>query len=1470
MGAKAAVHTFKGGMVKDLDKSLVTSDRYLDAHNIRLITGAGESTGALENVEGNNNVNTLIGPSTVTNGHVYVVVKGSATYNNVVYTLGQSFTALASPTTFTGSGSLVVDAYEFMDSGMRVAGSVYIRDTVVLFLTDQTTATPTSGHNKIVKFGVNKATETLTNFTVLYDDALNNSMGCLNFSVANPISAEGMYEAPDIQKIYWADGYNNMRYANIAAYLTTDGLVKSGTNYYFSPDLFEFIPKATLTKPTLNHISSGAIHAGMVQYAFQYFINHGAESMISPPSNIIHITEENDYATNDILYKGAVDSSSSAGKSVRMDFSTPDYTKFTHIRIIRLHYSTVNSVPTIKVVAEIPVDSATVSYLDSGANVIGTLTLDEYNIGETELFSAGDITVKNNRLFAANINKDEFTLDDWDARAVRFKKWSDTAGGTDVAGPKTSTESDTTMSRLSDTSMSIVITGFKSYTGIPSARTLATSAVTSITSALSAGNVVSGVWTDTLGGYHSFSATLAQLTITVDSYTTGSGGVLTFHMFTSGTPYFYAAGKTFSSIYHCSISSMEYTYNYTTSATDYIQADVYNDVDKLSIYQPATDNLAGWNAAGWSGYSVTHDGICDFNDPANDGVAAHRYVFQSDGTTLGAEGLNVKIGFTTLSRVIDNGSSGESYTTGLDSSSYNKSYTGYSSPCLSGYRSWQRDEVYRLYLVFFDSRGRSSSAKWVCDLRMPSLHDSGYEVLASKSGSLTSTTSLYPNIILKSLPTNAVSAQLLRVERGGADRSILTQALVIPLDTGATTFPKNPDVIVNNLDTIKLVSPEINITNNVSKGSSDYLEYVTHFTTTGAFTDYPSANHIYFYKLRESNLVAYGDNCKATVIDTVRQAPRVAADTFSFAAKTCTNYNATVSGLGCSGLFVQHNNAVSWTPIGTYYAVVNYKRDVHASQYGGQYFEDREGNIAIPASDIITLTNSQYDAWSGDTFINWFDVSTTLFDLTQTTNASKNETVYVPLESSINSDLRSDMCMHRAFANDFGAISALMQEVAGKWTNASGTIYNQPTSLYQYNTVYSQDATAMYYINVPASVSTQTQFDCMIRASKPKINGELLDSWTLFPVDEFIEVNSSNGAVNVLECINNRMLFWQDTAFGQLSVNERALVQDFSGAALVLGTGGVLDRYDYITDDIGCMSPQHMISALGGVYWINTRDKCAYRFTDKLENLSKARQIQSWFNSQLSALTVNYNVIRTGYDKKYNEVLFSFYNTNTALGTTLVFNESIDSFTSFYDYYTYRFIPFIEGFLSTSHLSYGTDFLFYHNSQLKDRACFYSYIPYGGADETTSSSPKYVNSTIKLVFNDDYEYSKVFDNISFVSTVTVNDVEVYNNTFSNIRCYNNYQNSDTYTLTYGNTTSAGVLALQRDEREWTTVVPRNSVNKNYSTNPDIFSSSNLDNTRKFRERMRDKYMITDFTYTNTSNRRFVCPLIAIKYRASYR
>ena len=62
----------------------------------------------------------------------------------------------------------------------------------------------------------------------------------------------------------------------------------------------------------------------MVQYAFQYFTQHGAETTMSPLSNVIHITNKDDYSAYSFTYKGEGNLTSSAGKGVRLNIDVND------------------------------------------------------------------------------------------------------------------------------------------------------------------------------------------------------------------------------------------------------------------------------------------------------------------------------------------------------------------------------------------------------------------------------------------------------------------------------------------------------------------------------------------------------------------------------------------------------------------------------------------------------------------------------------------------------------------------------------------------------------------------------------------------------------------------------------------------------------------------------------------------------------------------------------------------------------------------------------------------------------------------------------------------------------------------------------------------------------------------------------------------------------------------------------------
>jgi hypothetical protein len=1331
---KQSINVFMSGMNKDADKSLLGKDSYLDAHNFRIVTSEGASSGALENIKGNKLIgqNYLTSAGTIVTSNKYMVVVEPVNYDSADYYYGDIFTGTAT-TSFAGAGKILdLSSNKMLPSGQLICGAKRIRDTIVLFTTTNDMVVPThsSGHSMIWTMTVNPSTEEIVSLTKIYDDSLNEDTGddTLDFSTANMIKAVAKYETPNIQKIYWTDGHNNLRYMNIAANLTIDGTAYSSNNY-MSVDKFELLPKARFVKPVLSKIIGGDVRTGMVAYSYQLYLLHGAETAFSPVSDMIHVTLDSDFSTHTLDYRGNVIPVSS-GKGFVLKIDNTLNTGFNRLRLVRLHWENFNSVPTVSVANEIEIDSAgSVVYVTDAGNVLGSLTLDEFNLSSTEIFSCKDLESKDELLFASNIKTSDFVIQDWDARAVRFR---------------------------------------------PSSTAI-----------------------------------------------------------------------------------------------------VYDSSDNY-----ATPLIIETDLSNWDDYVYDHDGVNKYNDADNDGNATYEGRFLADGVNLGAEGPNIKIDFDLEELILDD--LGLGYTHGsTNSDPDNGSFGNYANPWNGGKLSWQRDEVYRLFVTFFNDRGQASDPMWICDLRMPSLFDGDYGKLAYVDSLNVITNRLYPRVWFKSFPVGAVSAQIGRVKRERKDRSVVTQALAIPTyySGGGTDF--RPDMLCKSdvytpivgspqdgVTIVKLVSPEININRNIIKEATDYLEYVGTYNynsgvDTVQFHNTEYTNRRWIYKCKEFTATTFSSDSRTPIISTLPVVPNLDPVYINNTKyiNYCDSFGSGSVAYGSSGLLVYYSNG-DWDAEGTTMSVVNYKADVYGSQYGGMTYEDRSYNNIIPCSDVIT--NIQTGIWKdinyGDTYICYFDVLDQLCDLAKSqTTKTYVEAVYIPLETSINCELAGgNSRINKVFSLDAigNKYSWIMQEYAGEHTCVT-TKYNQESDLYIYNTVYSQHQTARTYISVPEDVTKETEFDCMVKSSNKKSNGEFTDSWTKFGVNEWTEVDSAYGELRGLSVVADKLMFWQENAFGVISVNERSLIQDSNSSQLVLGTGGVLDRYDYISTGIGLVDKRALIPAGNSIFWFYDKDTSIYKFDVKLENLSRSKGMWSWFNSIYSSAYDVHGV----YDGLYNEALFTFYKKSDGTGYTIAYSDQTDKFTSFYDFVPRMYIETTTDFLSVRDYGSGThSLIFWQNSNLNARCRFYSLV-----SRSTADSQYTYPSTLKLLYNQDYPVSKVFDNVFYISNSYDGTVEIFNNTFDSIRCYNDYQNSDWVTLTYPTN-------VMRRERGWTTVVPRNIVKTDYDQFVDIFDNNNLDSvgTKTWQERIRDKYMVMDLSYNNSNGYRFVVPFMGVKYRISFR
>ena len=238
----------------------------------------------------------------------------------------------------------------------------------------------------------------------------------LGFSSERPIQAVFNYENDIIQKVYWVDGDNYLRFLNTRQsieneYLTD--LIDLDASSINSKSTFE------TSQPVVTDGGTGGVHtSGVIQYAYSLYNLNGAETSISPMSNSFPIGKGTSLGGGDL--------NEIVGTMPVVGIPTLDR-KYNYIKLYSIKYTSFNETPAIKVI----LDSKIGKYEDFSFNDVGNVNLG--NLGKAEfLFLGADpikpssIALKDNILFAAN-NKSTAYILDIDTRAYSYNKKGDFA-----------------------------------------------------------------------------------------------------------------------------------------------------------------------------------------------------------------------------------------------------------------------------------------------------------------------------------------------------------------------------------------------------------------------------------------------------------------------------------------------------------------------------------------------------------------------------------------------------------------------------------------------------------------------------------------------------------------------------------------------------------------------------------------------------------------------------------------------------------------------------------------------------------------------------------------------------------------------------------------------------------------------------------------------------------------------------------
>lgn len=941
-----------------------------------------------------------------------------------------------------------------------------------------------------------------------------------------------------------------------------------------------------------------------------------------------------------------------------------------------------------------------------------------------------------------------------------------------------------------------------------------------------------------------------------------------------------------------------------------------------------------------------HDCINLYNNPDYEDNASYQYKFQANGTTWGAEGEKMKISFATKQLIVDNLGVGTGYVSSFapdvnhnPADPYNVAYN----------KSLQRHEVYRLGIVLFNKKFQNTPVKWMCDLKMPNHSDnsSAYQ-FSSLSSTDTEANLLGLTVTMIEKPTDDdfYAWQVVAVKRDSLDnRSVVLNGIVqTPWDNTTNCYPLSAGVMSNEEDMhgsatyveqlMLLISPEINFNQNAQYYSNSFIQY------NGSF-DYTSDNRqevvsgLYTaHKLND--FTGSGTYTTAAHVSTISDFKIVSQgisdeEEISIGSYVYKNYASGVSGNSESGLHGTVGIAYSSSPIdpntADAIAYVSYRRNIFQSQYGGLSYYDRQRNEYVGVSTIRYSTSSpnQIITYEGDTNIEFYYYNKQAFDLVAP-DTSMYSSVLFPVETSIILGLRHDETIIKN-------VSQLLQrEISGTFSvdNVASTTtdlyYVQEKDAYQYNSVYSLLPSGNVYFDTLFDQSNQTSFPIRVIHSDTKLNGELQDSFTIFRVNNFIDVDGSHGQINNLLNFNNTLYFWQDSGFGILSVDTRSLIQDNNPGILAVGTGGVLDRYDYLSTVVGNQNPYGIVASNKYIYWIDINKNEIYKFTGKDVPISKTNGLQTWLNEKGKL-----GWVIGVYDYKYNDVIFTMSFSRLATKLPSANAYSLDSLSGLNNTGTIYYNAVIDG-KYTSTLYDGKNNVIYNNvnttyidnemsptpssgdkfyfdikndpintytvsysEQIESFVSFLSYTPsrYIGLDNAFLSTQDNVHlykhndpsatratyygttydSIIETVFNKDYAVTKVFDVIKWISDSRNSDnINIFKNTFSEVSISNDYQHTGNRTLYFQHDAVPATrpTPLSRRERTWSMQVPRNIVDSSVDTNPDITDTGNWDDSQTKKDRIRDKYIHVKLTYDNSDGYKFSVPFISTIYRKSFR
>jgi hypothetical protein len=394
-----------------------------------------------------------------------------------------------------------------------------------------------------------------------------------------------------------------------------------------------------------------------------------------------------------------------------------------------------------------------------------------------------------------------------------------------------------------------------------------------------------------------------------------------------------------------------------------------------------------------------------------------------------------------------------------------------------------------------------------------------------------------------------------------------------------------------------------------------------------------------------------------------------------------------------------------------------------------------------------------------------------------------------------------------------------------------------------------------YFPFNPSTIPTET-FDCRVWRSENKIDGETVESWSIYKPGAFKDVESAYGPLNNLVVFQDKLYFIQDKGFGTLQVDEQKLITDAQGESdLVLGSTGLLERYDYVSTKTGTKHQFSMSVSDYSMIWFDTFARKIMRYKPgELQPVSDVRGYHAFLYQETDGIIQTddnpyiFQGVHSTYDYRFNEFYMTFVQPSNLLRDgrtmppnpfTLVFNELFDGFVGKYTHHPVVYINDKSNIFSVpDNLATPLDSSSIYVHHYGDYGVFYEQSP--------------AQSKISFIINASPTVEKVLNNLevsaeAFNVTKELFAQPMMYTFFDRMRVYDNYQNSDFIQLVPG--------FARKHKTIWNIKVPSDRV---LDVTQPIFDSANLSTVRpSITRRFKDKWFIVELVYDNADNYKLV-------------